>query len=168
MIEPTSTTRQDQYINQKNEKIANMRKTHNYTNSMIPFLFKQIPCTCIIYLLAITTASASPQKKDTKSSKELSKPKIQLTFIPNKTRKKSHIQKKAKQMIPINTKSLNLAFKIALKNKTTNYIDFSKMKPKNKIKQIRERYLTLYSGKKDKLKATYLQGAYAINYIQRW
>ena len=47
-------------------------------------------------------------------------------------------------------------------------LDFSKMKPINKFTLLKEKYLTLYSGKQKKLKAAYIDGAYALNYTQRW
>jgi len=121
---------------------------------MISFLLKNISCTCLAYLLAMANAQAFPQKKDT--DKETVKPKIRLSFVPEENKGISAAPQ-AQTITP------DLAHKT--KNDT---IDFNKMKPKNKIKQIRERYLTFYSGKKEKLKATYLHGTYAINYTQSW
>ena len=126
---------------------------------MISFLLKNISCTCFVYLLTMANAQAFPQKKDT--DKETVKPKIQLAFVPEKENKGASAAPQAQ--------TITLAPSLGLAQKTkNNTIDFNKMKPKNKIKQIRERYLTFYSGKKEKLKATYLQGTYAINYTQSW
>ena len=126
-------------------------------NGMISFFLKYIPRSCFIYLLALANAHALPQKKETNKKLEL---KVQLSFTPEKM----HVIPK-KQLITLNnTKALELTLEI----KNTSHINFKKMKPKSKIKIIRERYLTLYSAKKEKIKATYLQGTYAINYTQSW
>jgi hypothetical protein len=52
--------------------------------------------------------------------------------------------------------------------KTPVLIDFNKMKPLNLEDLIRQNYLTFYSNKNEKLRATYEGGAYAINYTQKW
>ena len=122
---------------------------------MISFLLKNISCTCLVYLLTMANAQAFPEKKN--ADKETVKPKIRLAFVPEKENKGLSVTPQAQTITP--------DFAHKTKNDT---IDFNKMKPKNKIKQIRERYLTFYSGKKEKLKATYLQGTYAINYTQSW
>jgi len=126
-------------------------------NGMISFFLKYIPRSCLIYLLALANAHALPQKKETNKKLEL---KVQLSFTPEKI----YVTPK-KQLITLNnTKALELTLEI----KNTSHINFKKMKPKSKIKIIKERYLTLYSAKKEKIKATYLQGVYAINYTQSW
>ncbi len=126
---------------------------------MISFLLKNISCTCFVYLLTMANAQAFPQKKDTE--KETLKPKIRLTFIPEE-------QNQGISATP-QAQTITLATSPDLAHKTKKHtIDFNKMKPKNKIKQIKERYLTFYSDKKEKLKVTYLQGTYAINYTQSW
>jgi len=131
---------------------------------MISFLIKNISCTCFVYLLTLANAHAFPQKKD--MHKKTLKTKIQLSFIPeNTTESKITTNLDLLNIIePEQKKPLN----ITIKSKSASSIDFNKLRPKNKIKQIKERYLTFYSGKKDKLKATYLQGSYAINYSQSW
>ena len=133
-----------------------MKKTIT-KNSMISFFLKYIPCSCFIYLLALANAHALPQKKEINKKLE---PKVQLSFIPEKM----HVIPKKQLIILNDTKALDLT----LEAKNISHINFKKMKPKSKIKIIRERYLTLYSAKKEKIKATYLQGAYAINYTQSW
>lgn len=120
---------------------------------MISFLLKYTPCTCFIYLLAIASVNASPQKKTQDNIKKTVNPKIQLSFIPD---------------TPNNNKNKNKALNLNLITEGSTYIDFNKMKPKSKIKKIKELYLTIYSRKKEKLKATYLHGTYAIHYSQKW
>lgn len=48
------------------------------------------------------------------------------------------------------------------------YIDFNKMAPNSKLQQLQDELLTFYSNKNEKVEATLIQGAYAINYIQTW
>ena len=47
-------------------------------------------------------------------------------------------------------------------------IDFTKMKPIQLEDYIKTQLLTFYSTKSEKIVATYLDGAYAINYTQEW
>ncbi len=47
-------------------------------------------------------------------------------------------------------------------------LDFKKLKPQNKFRALKEKLLTLYTGKKEKINAAYIHGAYAINYTQHW
>ena len=47
-------------------------------------------------------------------------------------------------------------------------IDFTKMKPLQLEDYIKTQLLTFYSTKSEKIVATYLDGAYAINYTQIW
>ncbi len=127
-------------------------KIINNKNAVIAFILKHVSCTCFIYLFAFATANAVPLK----NAHGVSKPKVKLSFVPaNQT---------ASQPASKKPKTLDLT----LRNNDSSHIDFKKMRPKNKIKQIKERYLTIYSRKKEKLKATYLQGSYAINYTQSW
>jgi len=129
---------------------------------MISFFLKSIPCACAIYLFTTVSANATPQK--TKHIKKASTPKIQFSFIPEKRKTSAH--KKNKHIKTKSKKTLNLSIKI--ENKSA--INFKKIKRKNRIKRIKERYLTIYSRKKgkEKLKAVYLHGAYAIKYVQKW
>ena len=125
---------------------------------MISFFLKYFPCTCIFYLLTLCTlsANASPQTEDienTENTEKTSTSKVQLSFIPEENRS--------------NTKRLNFVISSNNASKVA-YIDFDKMKPQNRFKLIKDRYLTLYSGKTEALRATYLQGSYAINYTQNW
>jgi len=53
-------------------------------------------------------------------------------------------------------------------NNLSIILDFSKMKPISTFTLLKEKYLTLYSGKQKKLNADYIDGAYALNYTQRW
>ena len=132
-------------------------------NHIISFLLKSIPCTCFIYLLAITSVNASPEKVKN-NAKSASPQKVQLSFIPEK-RKKTQ-RKNNRYSTAKDKKALNLS----INTKIPSHINFSKMKKKNNIKQMKERYLTIYSRKKgkEKLKAAYLHGAYAIKYVQKW
>jgi len=135
---------------------------------MISFLLKNISCTCFVYLLILANAHAFPQKKDI--HKKTLKTKIQLSFIPENTPENITENKITTNPDLLNTieSEQKSPLNIAIKTKSTSSIDFNKLRPKNKIKQIKDHYLTFYLGKKDKLKATYLQGSYAINYSQSW
>ncbi len=140
-----------------------MKKTIT-KNSMISFFLKHIPCSCLIYLLALANAHALPQKKEANKKIE---PKVQLSLAPVIPEEKMHIMPKI-QLIILNDLNDTQTLNLTLEEENTSHINFKKMKPKSKLKIIKERYLTLYSAKKEKIKATYLQGAYAINYTQSW
>lgn len=130
---------------------------------MISFFLKNVSCTYFVYLLTMTNAHALPQKKDI--AEKSTKQDVQLSFVPsNEGRHSPETPRRSQNITSEEIESLNLS----LVTENNNHIDFKKLKPKNKIKQIKERYLTLYSDKKEQLKATYLQGAYAINYTQSW
>ncbi len=148
---------------------------------MISFLLKHFSCACLFYLLTLcnlSAANASPQAdnieaignmKNTKNTKEISAPKAQLSFIseentPEETKPKAE---RLNLVIPHNNANNTASDSNSNSNKKT-YIDFNKLKPKNRFKQMKERYLTFYSGKAETLRATYLQGSYAINYTQNW
>ena len=71
------------------------------------------------------------------------------------------------QEIRPNSLMLNLSYEEII-TKSPNIIDFKEMKPPNVVDFIKNRYLTFYSNKTEKIKATYLEGSYAINYTQKW
>lgn len=74
----------------------------------------------------------------------------------------------ATPLITNTTDNVVLSLDTTISTDLPNYIDFDRMKPVNTFKLIQQRYLTFYSTKTEKVKATYLQGAYAINYTQKW
>ena len=143
-------------------------------NALISFILKHTSCVCFIYLFTLGSANALPPAKDAKkepASSETSETKIKLSFVPATHELNSfETIQITPQTLPENSNILDLTSEPARDTSATSttYIDFKKMKPKNKIKQIKEHYLTIYSRKKQKLKATYLQGSYAINYTQSW
>lgn len=131
-------------------------KTTNNKRFITAFFLKHVPCACFVYLLAIANTHASPNKKSSTYTHK-TKLKVQLSLSPlTPERKKAHSAIKT------------LHFNLNEPTKIQKYIDFSKMKPKNKLKKFKEQYLTLYSRKRGKIKAAYIKGSYALNYTQNW
>ena len=123
-----------------------IRKTSTTVwNMAISFLLKLIPCSCFISLLVASSANALPVQTETFQSSILkSEPSITIQNLQN--------------MLAIDTN----------KGKAPLFINFKNMKPQNTFEALKEKYLTFYKGKKEKLNATYIHGAYALNYTQKW
>ena len=123
-----------------------IRKTDTTVwNTATSFLLKLIPCSCFISLLVASSTNALPVQAETFQSSILkSEPSIASQNLQN--------------MLAIDTN----------KRKAPLFINFNDMKPQNTFEVLKEKYLTFYKGKKEKLKATYIHGAYALNYIQKW
>ncbi len=96
----------------------------------------------VLLILASNNVSASPLQVQTDS--------ITKTLTPS-------LQKTSQEIFDPNAK-----------DKAPLIIDFEKMKPLSNFEIIDQKLLTYQLGKQNNVKATYIQGAYAINYTQSW